>query len=476
MVPAARASLLLLAAVLLGCDGAARPQLLVVLDTDLPLAGQVLQDPRLSPDATVDTLRIDIIAEDGVTTEHLTAAAPDIRDWPLSFGVAAAPGQTVVRLRARLFRSVWSTTASLAGESVLEPFPELAITRALEIPVPDDSVEQVRAVLRGDCMGVPPIFSTPFRTCLASGQEAELATDGIETIDGEPPPSEAGTWPPAFERGCKDPSPDGALCIAGGFSVLGEPGLTNVSDGVLYQHDPAPARPVRNRPFHLDVREYTVARFRAAMAAAPGLLTADELPTVRDPGSDYLKYCTFLGLGNDSNDALPLNCLTFAASVKLCQADGGDLPSEAQWEHAARGRGQRRRYAWGNAPATCCDATLEVLQQGGCPGNGPGAASGGPDCGGHHDETRDGILDMTGNLYERTRDSSEPYTAPCWAHQGVLEDPVCQSDAVAAHVNRGGSWTVGLEHGMLALRSTGLDSGSLRDVGFRCAYPDGAAP
>src|SRR6185295_10230214 len=101
-----------------------------------------------------------------------------------------------------------------------------------------------------------------FQTCVARGQEAELATHGIEELDGSAPPSEAGTWPAAFERACDGAPPEGAACIAGGFSVLGEPGLINVSDGVLYQHDPVPARPVHHRPFHLDVREYTVGRFR----------------------------------------------------------------------------------------------------------------------------------------------------------------------------------------------------------------------
>lgn len=466
-----RACVLLGALALFGCSRA-QPQLLVVIDTDLPVTGQALDDRRISPDATVDTLRIDVIDENLKTKEHFTAVAPAIDDWPVSFGVIREEGQTTARFRARLFRSIWSTTAELEGESVVEPFAELAVTRVLELEVPDDEVRVVKAVLRGDCMGVAPSFEKPFRTCVAKGQESELATSGIEIVSEAPARSDAGTWALAFEEPCPGAAPvtaGGAACIPGGLSVLGEPGLTNVSDGVLYDHDPTPARPVSNSPFYLDVREYTVGRYRAALAQNPALLADDEKATVRDPSSTYLRYCTFLGPNDDSNDALPLNCVSFVGSRKLCQAAGGDLPSEAQWEHAARGRGQRRRYAWGDTPASCCDATLGILF-GECPGDGPNAGDGGPGCGVRRDESRDGILDMTGNLFERTLDSSEPYTADCWRKPGILADPVCQNDQVVAHVSRGGSWTVGLELGMLALRVTGLSPGQ-RDVGFRCAYP-----
>ncbi len=458
---------------LLGCapeQAPARPQLLVVLDTDLPLVGQALDDPRISLDATVDSLRIDIIGPDGEPAEHLTVVAPDVNDWPISFGVVGGQGQHAVSLRAYLFRSTWTTTAELKGEMVVEPFPSLAVIRALEIQVPNNEVRTVRSVLRGDCIGVAPSFVPPYRSCVAQGLEAELATSGVVVVEGSLPPSEAGTWPRAFEQACVDAAPADAACIPGGFTVLGEPGLTNVSDGILYQHDPVPARPVALRPFHLDIREYTVERFRAALKADPLLLSPEEMPTMRDPSSAALKNCTFVGLNSSETDMLPLNCVSGYAAQKLCQGDGGDLPSEAQWEHAARGRGERRRYAWGNAPASCCDATLAVLQ-GVCPGEGPRPPDGGPGCGEHLDVSRDGVLDMTGNLRERTLDAYEPYDAPCWNQQGVLEDPVCES-GVVSRVNRGGSWTTGLELGMLALRATGYNAAGTHDVGFRCAYPD----
>src|SRR5262249_49016999 len=154
---------------------------------------QAIDDPRVSPDATVDTLRIDVIDAKLNTSEFRTAVAPDVSDWPITFGVKNEEGHPTIRLRALLFRSIWSSTGELGdGASVVEPYPELAVTRALEISVPDDGVKVVKAVLHGDCMGVAPSFGTPFHTCVAKGLEFELATSGLDFIDEIPSSSEVG--------------------------------------------------------------------------------------------------------------------------------------------------------------------------------------------------------------------------------------------------------------------------------------------
>ncbi len=115
------------------------------------------------------------------------------------------------------------------------------------------------------------------------------------------------------------------------------------------------------------------------------------------------------------------------------------------------------------------------MGEGVCPGDGPGVANGGPGCGEHVDQTRDGVLDMTGNLQERARSALLPYEDPCWGGQGVVENPKCES-ATVGHAARGGSWHSSAERAMLALRFTSLDQQRSSALGFRCAYPDAGAP
>ncbi|MBK7583827.1 MAG: formylglycine-generating enzyme family protein [Myxococcales bacterium] len=458
-----------------GCTPTAenRPQLVVILDTDLPVSGQLLSDPKISPDAAIDTLRIDLLDDTGASSGLLTVVASDPADWPVSFGIAGGSGR--VRVRARAFRSGWAGSGESGGESVFEPVDALTVGRVIELDLPSDGVRRVRAVLRGDCLGVPSSFADPAQTCVGKGNESVAATQGVEVLDGHTPATEIGTWARARDVPCSGSAPVGATCIAGGYAVIGEPSLSHVSDGILSPYDPTPARPVAISPFHLDVREYTVERLRAALGASPSLLVGDEMPTVRDLASETLRTCTFLGLSDDGHDAYPLNCVSLAAARKLCQQAGGELPSEAQWEFAARGRGQRRFYAWGDDPPTCCDATFG-MKYGGCPGDGPAETNGGPGCGDHIDATRDGVLDMTGNLQERTRSALAPYEAPCWGGQGVLDNPVCQTSD-STHAARGGTWSFSPAVAMLALRFTALDQHHSPYLGFRCAYPDvGAKP
>jgi formylglycine-generating enzyme required for sulfatase activity len=54
-----------------------------------------------------------------------------------------------------------------------------------------------------------------------------------------------------------------------------------------------------------------------------------------------------------NNEELPMNCLFWSEAKAACEHLGGRLPTEAEWEKAARGR-DRRPFPWGySMPATC---------------------------------------------------------------------------------------------------------------------------
>ncbi len=463
----------------LGCSNEAppRPQLLVIVDTDMPVQGQLAARPELSSDAAMDTLRVDGIATDGSNRVYdlRTFTAPGVEQWPLSFGIG--PDEVSlhgpVRLRIRLFRGELATPGELEGVATLDPPLDVTIDRLVELSPPTDGIQRVRVVLRGDCLGVRNSF-TALTTCIDADQPSGNARDAVEVVKSEdPPPTLAGSWTRAVERPCTGAVPDGSLCIPGGFSILGDLTFDGVSDGVI-TIDSTPLRPVWVSPFYMDRTEVTVGRLRALVNA--GMFTGD-LPIVKGGGILYSEFCTWLGAGDATNDGLPVNCVTYAASEALCADLGGTLASEAQWEHAARGRGQRRLYPWGNQEPDCCLVSAarigppEIPVQ--CTGSGiepVGSHLASADCGGLGDESRDGILDLGGSVTEALRDDIRTYDAECWRKQGggILVDPVCSVD-VFDHSCRGGSWNSGLFTAASPFRYA--CSAQSFTTGVRCVYP-----
>lgn len=431
---------------LLACsgEGEPEPQLLVVLDTNAALMGQIAAGAALSPDAAVDTVRVDVLQDDGIVIDHLDIVAPEPADWPLSFGIVAGPaGSSRVVIRVRAFRGIHAGVGDLAGATTLEPPPEVTIDRLVDLPLPDAGVKVVRVLLDAECFARPSVFLEPPRTCVSGAEPSAEPARGVEVLDGVPRSTAAGTWASAGYRACRDAPPactatGGRLCIPGGFFLMGDETIVGLSP--TWYASSTPLRPVRLSPFWMDQTEFTVGRFRALLARGGFDATMPEPYTPTDADR---QYCSFLGASDPANDAFALNCINRQAAARACELEGGRLPTEAEWEWAARGAERGNRYPWGEAaPAgqACWDGKGNALGKGGrketCPiGSHP------------QGDSPDGVSDLAGNVREWTSSRDGRF-----------------------RIVRGGSWGDSLpDFVAVAFRGMNAPDERFELTGFRCA-------
>lgn len=147
---------------------------------------------------------------------------------------------------------------------------------------------------------------------------------------------------------------------------------------------------------------------------------------------------------------LPITMLTFADAREYCRFAGGDLPTEAQWEFAARG-GSRRAFPWG-ASWNAGLATFATA--------GPSAVDAHPD-----GKSFFGVLNMAGNVAERVLDRyGSGYDAS--RERVDPEGPASGNTRVL----RGGSYRSPPSALRVSARAAIGDDEARPDVGLRCVY------
>ena len=216
------------------------------------------------------------------------------------------------------------------------------------------------------------------------------------------------------------------------------PFTMGVSDG---DPDEGPAHPVYLKAFYMDLREVTQGDYERFVK-----MTKREKPKVPVFEDTIEKLI---------NADYPVVGLTWNDAFGYCRWAGKRLPTEAEWEKAARGEG-KRRYPWGNK-FEYTFANVDGLED----GFQYLAPVGSFEVG----RSPFGLYDATGNVAEWVMDD---YTADYYQEAPYRDPPGPKTDDVFK-VIRGGSW----RESRLGARVTKRFSAKMwrtdATVGFRCA-------
>ena len=276
------------------------------------------------------------------------------------------------------------------GIAFLAIFLWLTIISKLTVEKSDKSPDANVAVATSNSLTAQPGNSKPADTPFARGGTLQSKDEGV------PPP--------------------GMVWIPGGAFGMGSPD----GEGAADEH---PQHEVKVNGFYMDKFEVTRAEYERVMGQNP----------------THFKDCP----------NCPAENVAWISANEYCKKVGKRLPTEAEWEYAARA-GTRTKYYWGNE----MDSSYAWYDKNSNQRTHPVAQK---------RPNRFGLADMSGNVWEWCADWYES----TYYQKNVLDNPK-GPDTGQYRVMRGGSWGYGSYSLRCACRNWGYPASRSYFVGFRC--------
>ena len=202
------------------------------------------------------------------------------------------------------------------------------------------------------------------------------------------------------------------------------------------------------RPTHkVTLSNFYISKYEVTQAQYKKFLDATKRP---EPSENW---------DPDTKGSYPVTNVSWDDASTFCEWAGGRLPTEAEWEKAARGT-DARRYPWGNAPEPSC-MRVNYMECGGSTkpvGSYPTGVS------------PYGCFDMAGNVWEWVADwFDDKYYTYTPSNNPPGPRNIMVSGAASKRVFRGGSATFDVRSIPCANRNGADPSSKDGSIGFRLA-------
>jgi formylglycine-generating enzyme required for sulfatase activity len=284
----------------------------------------------------------------------MSSGRPDVRPTPRLRGVSLSDALEAVFAKALAVRiedrfqtagEFWNAVRMASDLGTLSQLSPATSSARVAAPVPPPTATlPIASALapRAASPAAPPKSARTAWTLAAAIVVAGVAGAAIfsrkEAKTDAPSPSP----PPSSSAPVAAPAPPSCpaemVRIAGGKFFMGS------DDG---NADEKPAHQVTLSPFCIDRKEVTAGEFEACSSIGECKRAPVEVDWKDITPRQVKVYSTFCNARRPERADHPINCVDFERAARYCAYRGKRLPTEAEWEFAARGS-DGRKYPWGD--------------------------------------------------------------------------------------------------------------------------------